>query len=153
MHKTIIMEKKLKELLQDEFKESVNTIVLLQKIQNFHGYLPEDILQEASSMFNIPLADMYSVATFYAQFKFTKPGDKQVKVCHGTACHINGAKNLSDELEDHLKIKSGETTDDGKYSLENVACLGCCSLAPVIMVDETVHGNLDEKKVIKAIKE
>ena len=147
------MNKKLQNIIELNSDEPPNTIVILQKIQSYYGYLPTDVIEEVSTLCKMPLADLYSVATFYAQFKFTKPGEKQIKVCHGTACHINGAKNLSEELEDHLQIKNGETTKDGKYSLENVACLGCCSLAPVVMVNETVHGNLDEKKVIKAIKE
>ncbi len=147
------MEKELINHLTVTYESSGNTIVMLQEIQNHYGYLPEQVLEECSSLFKIPLADFYSVATFYAQFKFNKPGEKQIKVCHGTACHINGAQKLSDELEEHLHIKSGETTADGKYSIEDVACLGCCSLAPVIMVDDTVHGNLDEKKVKKAITE
>lgn len=130
-----------------------NTILLLQEIQNHYQYLPEEILEEVAASYRIPLSDFYSVATFYSQFKFTKPGDFQIKVCHGTACHINGAVALSEALEESLDIAAGDTTKDGKFSLENVACLGCCSLAPVIMINEDVHGNLDDKKVVKILQQ
>jgi NADH-quinone oxidoreductase subunit E len=129
-----------------------NTVLVLQEIQNHYQYLPEEVLEEVSQSHRIPLADLYSVATFYSQFKFNKPGKYQIKVCHGTACHINGAVSLSEEIEDQLKIGPGETTEDGLFSLENVACLGCCSLAPVIMVNEDVYGNLDDKKISGILK-
>ncbi len=130
-----------------------NTILILQEIQNKFQYLPEDALKSFSEYVNTPLSEIYGVATFYSQFKFNKPGEYQIKVCHGTACHINNAVRISEIIEDQLNIKAGETTEDGKFSLDEVACLGCCSLAPVIMINDKVYGNLDDKKLRKVLKE
>jgi NADH-quinone oxidoreductase subunit E len=147
------METELRSHLDILKDQPGNTIRVLQRIQDHYSYLPEEILDEVSRRYHIPLSDLYSVATFYSQFKFNKPGELQIKVCHGTACHINGAEILSDTLRDVLDVKTGETTPDGKFSLEDVACLGCCSLAPVIMINERVFGNLDDKKVKRIIKD
>lgn len=130
-----------------------STIMVLQEIQNLYGYLPDDAMKSASQYFSRSLAEIYGVASFYTQFRFNKPGKYQVKVCHGTACHINNAVKMSDTVEDLLGIGDGETTDDELFSLEKVACLGCCSLAPVVMVNEKVYGNLDEKKLKKIMRE
>ena len=130
-----------------------NTILILQEIQNKYQFLPEDVLQKVSDFNKIPLSELYGVATFYSQFKFNKPGEYQIKVCHGTACHINNAVRISEVIMEEIKINPGETTEDGKFSLDEVACLGCCSLAPVIMINERVYGNLDDKKLRKVLKE
>ncbi len=100
----------------------------------------------------MPLAQIYGVATFYAQFRFQPVGRHICRVCHGTACHVAGAKGISEALESHLGIKDGETTPDREFTLETVSCLGCCSLAPVIMIGGVTYGNLapnDMKKVLK----
>lgn len=128
-------------------------IAILQDIQELYSYLSEDVLTQIAEHYKISLSEIYGVATFYSQFKLNKPGKHQIKVCHGTACHINGAVSISETIEDFLHIKNKETTPDGKFSLEKVACLGCCSLAPVVMIDEKVHGNLDAKKIKKILKE
>lgn len=146
------MDNQLKEILDRHKGKRGNTIVVLQDIQNLYQYLPEEALTQLSEYYHISLSEIYGVATFYSQFKFTKPGDYQVKVCHGTACHINGAVRISSTVEDMLKINAGETTLDGKFSIENLACLGCCSLAPVVMINDKVYANLDEKKVKKVLK-
>jgi len=146
------MDKQLEKILEKYKDLQGNTIVVLQDIQALYGYLPKEALQQMSQKYSIALSEIYGVATFYSQFKFNKPGENQIKVCHGTACHINNAVRISQTVEDLLKIKPGETTEDGKFSLEDVACLGCCSLAPVIMVNGKVYGNLDEKKVKKILK-
>ncbi len=122
-------------------------IPILQEVQEELGYLPEPAMIRISEYLGIPESKLFGVATFYAQFRFEPLGEHLIKVCHGTACHVKGADNIHDVLEDQLGISTGETTGDGKFTLERVACLGCCSLAPVIMVDDKAHGNLDRDKL------
>ncbi len=145
MHKEII------EIYNKYNGRKGNTILILQEIQNTFGYLPEEALLYASEVFKKPISEFLSVASFYSQFKFYKPGKHQIKVCHGTACHINGAEEISSALEDALHIEAGKTTTDGDYSLDNVACLGCCSLAPVVMVDDDVYGKVKNNQIKKII--
>ena len=99
------------------------------------------------------LADMYGVATFYSQFRLAPVGKHIVKVCHGTACHVQDAKIITGAIEDVLEIKDGETTADRLFTLESVACLGCCSLAPVMMIGDETYGNLDRKSAAKVIRD
>ena len=136
-------------------KENNSLIPLLQQIQDRFGYLPKEALEELALYLGIPLSRIYGVATFYAQFNFSPLGKYVVKVCRGTACHVNGAVNIAQELEDELGIKENETSSDGLVTLQPVACLGCCSLAPVIMVNEKVFGNLTPaavRRIAKKIK-
>ncbi len=143
--------------LQDLFSryehKKGNTIIVLQEIQDLYKHLPEDALEKMAEFYHMPLSEIYGVATFYSQFKFNKPGRYQIKVCNGTACHINGAVAITRAIENTLEISDGMTTGDHLFSLDNVACLGCCSLAPVIMINERVFGNLDEKSVKKILNE
>ncbi|NHJ85486.1 MAG: NADH-quinone oxidoreductase subunit NuoE [Asgard group archaeon] len=126
-----------------EYKtESSSIIPLLQQIQDKFGYLPSDALEELAIYLGVPLSRIYGVATFYAQFNFTPLGKYVVKVCHGTACHVNGAVNIAKEVCEVFGINENETTKDGLITLQSVACLGCCSLAPVISVNDKVYGNL-----------
>ena len=97
-------------------------------------------------------ATLTGVATFYAQFRFKPVGKNLLRVCHGTACHVSGAKELTEEIEEQLGVANGETTKDGLFTLETVSCLGCCSLAPVIMINETTHGNLTPAGVKKVLR-
>lgn len=127
-------------------------IPLLQEAQAQDGYLTRERLHRIGEETGIPLTQIYGVATFYAQFRFKPVGKHLVRVCHGTACHVSGAKELTEEIEAQLKIKNGETTGDGQFTIETVSCLGCCSLAPVIMVNETTHGNLSPSGVKKVLK-
>ncbi len=136
----------------DRYKDRKgNLISLLQAVQGRYGYLAAEALDEISRRFRIPRSEIHSVATFYTQFRFNKPGRHHIKVCHGTACHINGAVRISETIEKRLGVVPGRTTGDGLFSLENVACLGCCSLSPVIMIAEKVHGKLDAAKTEKII--
>lgn len=140
---------------KDYEKESHSLIPMLQQIQDELGYLPREALIELSNYLNIPLSRIYGVATFYSQFNFKPLGKYVVKICRGTACHVNGAVNIAQELEIELGIKENETTEDGLVTLQPVACLGCCSLAPVIMVNEKVYGNLTTaavRRIAKKIK-
>jgi NADH-quinone oxidoreductase subunit E len=130
-----------------------STIPVLQAIQNVYGYLPPEILVQAAGELGLPLSDMYGVATFYAQFRFSPVGKHIIKVCHGTACHVQNAGKITDALEESLQIKDGETTDDKIFTLESVACLGCCSLAPVMMIDGETHGKLSGNEAAAIVKE
>ena len=132
--------------------EPSSLIPLLQRTQERFGYLPREALEEIANYLGIPLSRVYGVATFYAQFRFEPLGKYVVKICHGTACHVNGAVNISQAIREELGIEEGQTTEDGLVTLERVACLGCCSLAPVIMVNEKVFGKLTPEKVRKLIR-
>lgn len=132
--------------------EEGRLIPLLQRVQETDGFLSRQRIEEIHRQSGIPLAQIYGVATFYAQFRFSPVGKNLVKVCHGTACHVAGAKEITQAMESELGIATGETSADGLFTLEMVSCLGCCSLAPVIMVNSTTHGNLTEKEVRKILK-
>ncbi len=133
-------------------KSSSSLIPLLQKTQENFGYLPKEALQEISKYLGVPLSRVYGVATFYAQFRFEPLGKYVIKICHGTACHVNGAVNISEAIKEEFGIEEGQTTKDGLVTLERVACLGCCSLAPVIMINGKVYGKLTPEKVRKLMK-
>ncbi len=136
-----------------EHKEEKGAVIpILQGIQEKYGYLPPEILERFSELTSIPLAQIYGVATFFAQFRFEPRGKHLIRVCHGTACHVNGAERISSAIEEYLGIKEKETTLDGKFSVENVACLGCCSLAPVVMIDEKTYGRLTGEQIKKILK-
>jgi NADH-quinone oxidoreductase subunit E len=128
-------------------------IPALQAVQDSLGYIPEFAIQAIARDQKISPSDVYGVITFYAQFRLRPIGEYLIKVCHGTACHVGGAERLSHFLSEELGIKVGDTTLDGKFTLERVACLGCCSLAPVMMVNENVHGRLTAHSIRKILKD
>lgn len=129
-----------------------NIIPLLQKTQELFGYLPATALEKLAVEANIPLSNLYGVATFYAQFRLHPVGKHIIKVCHGTACHVQNSEALTESLSEFLHIQDGETTKDGLFTLESVACLGCCSLAPVMMVKGQTYGKLTGDEAVKIIK-
>lgn len=122
-------------------------ITVLQKAQGIYGYLPEDVLQYIAAALNIPAARVYGVATFYTQFRFQPVGKYFIELCKGTACHVNGADTIARTITEELGISDGETTADGLFSLKCVACLGCCSLSPVMMLNGETYGSLTPAKV------
>lgn len=130
-----------------------NMIPLLQSAMHIYGYLPEIIFHTLEKELGISKSKMYGVATFYSQFRLSPVGKHIIKVCHGTACHVQNSTVLTEALEEVLEICDGETTEDGLFTLESVACLGCCSLAPVIMVDNEVYGKLNGNAAVKIINE
>ncbi len=132
--------------------EEGRLIPLLQKAQAKDGYITGARVAEIHRETGIPVTHIIGVATFYAQFRLKPVGKHLIRVCHGTACHVSGANEVTEALSDHLGVPSGETTPDRQFTLETVACLGCCSLAPVITVDSTTHGNLDPREVKKIIQ-
>jgi NADH-quinone oxidoreductase subunit E len=129
-----------------------NLIPLLQGTQNIYGYIPQKAFEKIAVETGLELSDMYGVATFYAQFRLKPVGKHIIKVCHGTACHVQNANTITDSLQEALKIKDGETTADGLFTLESVACLGCCSLAPVMMIGEDTFGKLTGSQAVKIVK-
>ncbi len=140
------------EIVNEIGSEPEKVIPLLQAIQNRHSYLPDDLVEAVADVINVPAADVYGVATFYSQFRFTPMGKHLIRVCKGTACHVSGADLLTSAISDELGVEEGGTTEDMQFSLETVACLGCCSLAPVVMIDDKVYGKLTAGKVRKIVK-
>lgn len=128
-------------------KEKGSLIPILQMIQEAHAYLPPGAIKIVARHLKIPQAEVYGVATFYNQFRFQPPGKHPVKVCLGTACHVRAGDIILENFERKLQILEGETTPDREFSLEKVACVGCCALAPVAVIGETVHGHMAPSKV------
>ncbi|MBP2644771.1 MAG: dehydrogenase subunit [Firmicutes bacterium] len=124
-----------------------------QEIQAAYGYLPKDVLDKMCEKTGMFPTQVMGVATFYSQFRLEPTGEHVIKICFGTACHVNGAEKVADALADELKVEFGGTTKDGKFTLETVACLGCCSLAPVIMIDEEAYGRLTPDSARKIIRD
>jgi NADH-quinone oxidoreductase E subunit len=133
-------------------KDKSNLIALLQDVQEVYGYLPEGALQEVADFVGMPLSRVYGVATFYNQFRLTPLGENVVRVCRGTACHVNNSANILFAIETALNIKAGQTTRDKKFTLETVACIGACSIAPVITINDDYHGRISVKDVPNIIK-
>ena len=121
-------------------------IPALQAIQEKFGYLPAMSMEEIGQVAGMSANTVYGVASFYSQFRFTKPGEHMIKVCLGTACHVRGAMGIVDSLERRIGVKSGETSSDGKFTLEEVRCFGSCALAPVMVVDDDVYGSVTATK-------
>ena len=124
-----------------------NLIMVLHQVQQTYGYIPRNIAIEISDRLNVPLAKIYGVVTFYNFFKLQKAGKYKIQVCLGTACYIRGGDDLLKELEKQLGVGLNATTPDGMFSIEAVRCLGCCGLAPVIVVNGEVHGKLEKKDI------
>ena len=127
-------------------------IPLLQSAQDSYGYIPEKAIYYISEIVNIPASQIYGVITFYSQFRLKPLGKYNVRICEGTACYVNDSKSVLQVLQDELGISLDETTEDGLFSLQSVACLGCCSLAPVMMINDETFGNLTSQKIRKALK-
>ncbi len=122
------------------------TIPVLQKVQAELGYLPEEAIKEIANILQLSENEVYGVASFYAQFRFERQGEHIVKCCQGTACHVRGGRRVMDVVQQELGIKPGETREDYKFSLERVACFGACALAPVVVIDNTVHSRMTTVK-------
>ncbi|MFO7844489.1 MAG: NADH-quinone oxidoreductase subunit NuoE [Bacteroidales bacterium] len=140
--------------LLEKYKNKKGSLIpVLQGTQDIYGYLPNDAFFKIAEVTGIEMSEMYGVATFYTQFRLHPVGKHIIKVCHGTACHVQNATAISEALEDALGIKDGETTDDNLFTLESVACLGCCSLAPVMMIGDETFGKLTGSQAVKIVKE
>lgn len=142
------------EKILEKYKNTRGSLIpILQMVQVEYGYLPQAALNLISERLNIGVSEITGVATFYAQFHLTRRGQHIIKICCGTACHVKGAKKITEKLSEVLDVSVGMTTKDNVFTLEEVACLGACSLAPVMMVDEDVHGKLASDTVDSVIKE
>jgi len=139
-------------VLQKHEGQEGSLIAMLQEIQGIYSYLPEAALIRLSNHTKIPLSRIYGVATFYAQFYLTPRGRNTIRICRGTACHVRGAERILEAMERELGIKEGETTNDLEYSLETVACIGACALAPTLVINETTHGKMTPSKVADILK-
>jgi NADH-quinone oxidoreductase E subunit len=133
-------------------KDKSSLIPLLQDVQTIYGYLPESALQEVADFVGMPLSRVYGVATFYNQFRLIPLGENVIRVCRGTACHVKNSANILYALESTLKIKAGETTRDKKFTIEVVNCIGACSIAPVITVNDDYHGRITVKDIPNILK-
>lgn len=143
-----------KELLAfiEEWKDKPgNLIMLLHAIQGEYTYIPREAAEELARIVHIPLAKIYGVITFYHYFKTTKPGKNKIAICLGTACYLKGSQGLIEETESILGIKGEEVTDDGLFSIDPVRCLGCCGLAPVLMIGNDVYGKLTKEQLPEII--
>ncbi|UCG57464.1 MAG: NADH-quinone oxidoreductase subunit NuoE [Phycisphaerales bacterium] len=138
---------RITDIVEQYPKDRQSLIPILQDIQDRFGYLSEQALDRLGGMINMSTNEIYGVATFYTQFRFSPPGEHNVRVCQGTACHVRGGQQILREFQHRLGIDAGQTTSDGKFDLERVACVGCCALAPVVAVDGKVHAQVTAKKV------
>jgi NADH-quinone oxidoreductase subunit E len=135
-----------------QINDRSSLIPLLQDVQSIYGYLPENALRDISDFVKVPLSRVYGVATFYNQFRLIPLGENVIRVCRGTACHVKNSANILYALETELGIKAGQTTRDKKFTLEVVNCIGACSIAPVILVNEDYHGRISVKDIPKILK-
>ena len=138
----------------DKWKDKPgNDIAILHKIQEVYGYVPRKVAMEVSRLMGIPLARIYGIITFYHLFKLQKPGKYQIQVCMGTACYLKGGNDIIQDIEDILGVAINNTTSDGLFSLEMVRCVGCCGLAPVMLINGKAYGNVEKAELPKILGE
>jgi len=144
-------------LIEDVLNEYADVkgslITILQKTQDIYGYLPTDVIYHIAERTGSTPARVMGVATFYAQFRLQPIGKYLIMLCQGTACHVNGSERIEAAIKQELGIEDGETTADGLFTLKNVACLGCCSLSPVMMINDETYGSLTPDKAITILNE
>jgi NADH-quinone oxidoreductase subunit E len=133
--------------------EPADLVPVLQRTQEALGYLSADAVRRVARWLKLSQSDVFGVATFYAQFRFSPPGRHRLRVCLGTACHVKGGVQMLETLERRLQVSAGETTPDGEYDLERVVCLGCCALAPVVTVDESIYGQMSVLRLQRMLDE
>lgn len=142
----------MKEIFEKYSKDRENLIPVLQAIQEKEGYLSEDSIVEVGKYLGLPASKVFGVATFYNQFRFQPKGKYHIQLCRGTACHVLGSATVLEELQKALKIKNNETTKDGKFSLEVVACIGACGLAPVVNINGEFYGKVTKDSLLNILK-
>lgn len=142
----------LDRIIEDEYGgDKENLIMMLQAIQRRYNYIPKPGLTYLAEKTGVPLSRIYGIATFYATFSLEPRGRNLITVCLGTACHVRGAKRVQEQIEKKLQICDGQTTEDGRFTLESVRCIGCCSLGPVVKINEDVHARLAPDQVAKTL--
>ncbi len=145
-------EKQLKQVIAEHKGQKGAVIPVLHKAQNIYGYLPIEVQKMISEGLDVPLAEIYGIVTFYAQFSLNPKGKYQIGVCLGTACYVKGSGDILEEIKKILNIEVGECTPDGKFSLDATRCIGACGLAPVITINEDVYGRLGKGEVADILK-
>jgi NADH-quinone oxidoreductase subunit E len=143
----------LNKIVEGHGAKPESMLQILLDINNRFNYLPEEMLRILSERVGMPLAQVYSIATFFKAFSLTPRGRHIINVCQGTACHVKGGQKVNRRVEHELKIKDGETTGDRRYTMDNVRCLGCCSLAPVMVIDGETYSRLSSEKIPKILKQ
>jgi len=139
-------------IVEDFNNDKENLIMMLQEIQRRYNYVPTPALTYLSTSIGIPLSQIYGVATFYSTFSLEPRGRNIVSICLGTACHVRGGEKIREKLEESLNIEDGETTEDMRFTLESVRCIGCCSLGPVVKINEDTHGRIAYAEVDKILE-
>ena len=142
----------IKDVLEKYAAVDGSLITILQYAQDIYGYLPTDVLYHIAERIGSTPAKVMGVATFYSQFRLQPVGKYLIMLCQGTACHVNGSEKIEKAIKDELGISDGETTEDGLFTLKNVACLGCCSLSPVMMINEETYGSLTPEKTKEILR-
>ncbi len=145
--KMIQLKEMMRDIQQKPYKNS-HLIAVLHKAQELYGYLVKEVIDEIAVDMDIPTAHIWGVATFYHYFHLTPQGKHQISICLGTACYVKGAGQILDTLKQQLKVDVGQTTEDGLFTLQPARCLGACGLAPVMMIDDTIYGELTPQKTI-----
>ncbi len=141
------------EIVQNYNDTKTPLIYILKDVQNEYGYLSEDVLTKVASATNIPLSEIYGVATFYSLFTINEKGKNIVRCCNNAPCHVNGSKEVLAKVQEYLGVNVGETTNDKAFTLEFTSCLGLCAVAPVMMVNDNVYGNLTPEKAVSILKD
>lgn len=132
----------------DDYRDTEGALIpVLQAAQAIYGYLPAQAMEKIADVLRVPISQIFGVVTFYSQFRLKPRGKHIIRLCQGTACHVRGAGAILNTLEDQLNINAGDTTKDGQFTLETVACVGACSLGPVVMVDDETHGRLSSDQM------
>ena len=144
---------KIDNIMKNHSWEESSLISILQETENLYDYLPSWALRHISEKLNIPMIQVYGVASFYNAFHLTRHGKQLIRVCEGTACHVKGGHKVMEELERKMNLKAGETTKDLNFTLERVNCLGCCALGPIVMVDDKYYGQMSPAKLGSIIKQ
>ena len=144
----------LDNIIEKDFgRNKENLIMILQSIQRQYNYLPRPALNYLSTKIGIPMSQIYGVATFYSTFSLEPRGRNIISICLGTACHVRGGARVNDKLEELLKISDGQTTEDKRFTLESVRCIGCCSLGPVVKINEDMHGRIGSDEIEKVLNQ
>jgi len=145
--------KKLDPIINNYIDKRGKLIPILNEVQQKIGYLPIEVQEHISKRLNIPMSEIYGVVSFYSFFKTQPSGEHTIGLCMGTACYVKGAEEIMDKLKDYLDVEIGETSSDGKFTLTLTRCLGTCSMAPVMMIDDEVHGSLYPEKIPEILKQ
>jgi NADH-quinone oxidoreductase subunit E len=144
----------LDRIIEEDFgNDKENLIMILQAIQKKYNYLPRPALVYLSTKISVPMSQIYGVATFYSTFSLAPRGRNIISICRGTACHVRGAERVLERIQESLCICDGETTEDMRFTLESVRCIGCCSLGPVVKINEDMHGRIATDKIDKILKQ